>query len=473
MIYILSIDITAYWSRSLAVSAAALSFGLLSTSTLAANHLISAETTAFDCSTVNPGDTITLTAGPREPLKISNCVGTYESPIVIRNDVTGIGPTIIRRTSGSDGGFIFHCKNCIWTEIDGSGKWIGAPAGKTYGIRVTISGGGSPGAFVKVSDKSRFLTLRNIEVDGKWPAITTNGLGIDVNDHDEKAASNPGIWREGILIENCYVHDVEGEGMYIGANWFQGALPLRNIVIRENLVEDTGWNGINLKSSIAGVNEIANNVVRRAGKRIDTSKGQHSAIAVYEGFANVTGNWVEDAGEAGIRQYVENIPISYGQQTFEVYNNVVLNPGRTGPLPGYGIVSNSAVGVAPTSPRIYNNTIIGAKDSGIRIGSNTQGAYVRNNIVVDGVGLAITAPSTTLVSNNFTGSMAMARFVDAAGGNFRLSATSPARNAVTGGFPSDDYDGIARPQDGVADQGAFESVIIGNPPLPPSSIIVK
>ncbi len=54
--------------------------------------------------------------------------------------------------------------------------------------------------------------------------------------------------------------------MYVGPNYSDGDLPLRNIEIRNNLVEDTGWEGINTKSMWAGDNRIHHNVVRRAGK---------------------------------------------------------------------------------------------------------------------------------------------------------------------------------------------------------------
>ena len=439
----------------------------------AANYVVSAGTASFDCSAAQPGDTITLAAGSRGPLKISGCTGASGKPIVVRNDVAGSKPTVIQRTTGGAGGFLLHCDECVWTKIDGSGKWAGAPSGKTYGIQVVMAGGGSPGAFVKVSGKSRFLTISGIEVDGKWPSLSSNGIGIDINDHEVKAAANPGLWREGIVIENSYVHDVEGEGMYVGANWFTEDIPLRNIAIRDNIVEDTGWNGINLKSSIGGVNRISSNVVKRAGKKVDSSAGQHSAIAVYEGYATIDNNWVENAGEAGIRQYIEFLPASYGSQLFEVYNNVVVKPGRAGPQPGFGITSNSATGMAPTLPRVYNNTVVGAAADGIKVGSRASDGYVRNNIVVDSTAEAIAAPTTIAVANNLTGTSSSVRFANAASMDYRLQATSPARDAASGAFPATDYAGVARPQDGGADQGAFEFGTADARPEPPSNIVIE
>jgi hypothetical protein len=48
-------------------------------------------------------------------------------------------------------------------------------------------------------------------------------------------------------------------------------------------------------------------------------------------------------------------------------------------------------------------------------------------------------------------------FVDAGRNDFRLKTTSPARNQGTSSFPSHDFDNVARPKGGSADQGAFEA----------------
>ena len=33
---------------------------------------------------------------------------------------------------------IFSCESCVGVTIDGSGKWRGAPSGKSYGIKITV-----------------------------------------------------------------------------------------------------------------------------------------------------------------------------------------------------------------------------------------------------------------------------------------------------------------------------------------------
>src|SRR5688572_1923786 len=149
---------------------------------LAADHKVSAQAAAFDCSRVSPGDTITLASGLRGPLKISDCKGIASNRIIVRNDPNGNGPVFIRRNSTSPGGFVFNCMSCVGIEIDGSYKWNGAPSGRTYGIRLTTTAGGGPSAFLRIAGLSRFVTIRNVEIDGAWPRLPSKGVGIYVND---------------------------------------------------------------------------------------------------------------------------------------------------------------------------------------------------------------------------------------------------------------------------------------------------
>jgi hypothetical protein len=427
----------------------------------AADHVVPASTPKFDCSKVGPGDTVTLPSGVRGNLTIENCTGASGKPIVIRNDSRGTSPTQIRRSSGSGGGFVLYCFNCIWTTIDGSSKWVGAPAGKTYGIKVSMTGGGSPTALVKIGGVSRFVTIRNVEVDGGWPSVATDGIGISINDQVATTSKYPNLWREGILIEDNYVHNTEGEGMYIGPNWGTGGLPLRNIEIANNRVETTGWDGIQLKSAISGTNIIHHNTVKRAGAKKDSSAGAHYGISLYEGNGLIYSNWVEKSGESGISHYIHYMPSSYPAQKAEIYNNVVVDPGQTGPNAGHGIVSTRSAGKAKVLPNIYNNTVIRAKDDGIRVGGDAAvGGFVRDNIVAESRRLNIRAPSNVSQINNRVGSVSQMGFVNASSMNFKLAPASSARNAGSStSSPYDDYAGVKRPQENARDQGAYEFAV--------------
>jgi hypothetical protein len=131
---------------------------------------------------------------------------------------------------------------------------------------------------------------------------------------------------------------------------------------------------------------------------------------------------------------------------------------------------------------IAGNTIAGATKDGIVVGSDsgttTTGALIVNNIITGSQAAISTywggsAGSGNVARNNlafgnksgFTGSgitysknvTADPKFVDAAGGNFRLQAGSPALSIAEAGYvPAKDVEGTARPQGAGPDLGAYE-----------------
>lgn len=427
---------------------------------LAVERVISAGTDVYSCGAARPGDVLTIPAGTRGPLIIRDCDGTASNPIIVRNDPDGGGPAIIRRSGGS-GGFILSCINCIGVTIDGGSKWRGAPSGQTYGIQVTVSSG-SPSAFVRLSGFTRSLTVRNIEVDG---AGAKSGSGIRLNDLDVKRSRYPGMWREDILIEDNFVHDIANEGMYIGPNYSDGALPLRNIEIRRNRLEDIGWEAINTKSMWEGNNSIHHNKVVRAGKNSsNTSKAaQYTGINAVSSTVKIYNNWVETTGMHGIQVYSSSGPrASEGRGPFnaEIWNNVIVDAGalwKSFMLDSSGINVGASAGLEKPNPRIYSNTIVNPRRAAISVLSNVGPGYVRDNISAGaGQNPVIKAPKQVQLVNNQVGSVASLQFVDPSRKDFRLKTGSPARNQGTSSFPDDDFDNVQRPKEGSADQGAFE-----------------
>ena len=452
-------------------------------SAFAAERVISPGTDVFECGNIDPGDVLTLPSGTRGELTIRNCKATAANPIVVRNDPRGNGPTIIRRSGGSSGGFLFSCNTCIGVVIDGSYKWQGAPSGKTYGIQITMTGGGAPTSFMKIGGLSRFVTVRNVEIDGKWPAIAKSGAGVRLNDLQIRRSAYPGLWREGILFEDNYIHDVANEGMYIGANYSDGDLPLRDIEIRNNRVEDIGWEAINTKSMWVGDNRIHHNVVRRAGKNGTSSKPtQYSGINNASGTVKIYNNWIERTGQNGIVQWTSRGPSkAEGKGPFDTYiwNNVIVDAGalyRTYMNGANGINIGAKDGLEEPNAYVYSNTIVNARQSGIRASGNVGGGFIRDNIVAGAAEAPISASSVVQQANNRVGSVDQMGFVDSSTKNFRLKSDSAARNQGTNQYPDTDYDDVVRPQDGTPDQGAFEyeqGGAVASKPNAPSSLVVN
>ena len=350
------------------------------------------------------------------------------------------------------GGFVLTITNSKYFILDGSAK-----AGLDYGIKVTATGGG-PTAFVKIRGTSTKYTVKNIEIDGVWPSLTDNGIGLSLNDTQVPAGTFP--YREDIVIENCYIHHTEGEGLYGGPNWASNEPPLRNITIRNCTVTDTGWDGIQGKSWIAGTNAIYGNTVTDCGKRTDGTQAQHHGISLASGKASIYNNTVKNSGEVGIQCYVQNGPpntTAYETLTSDIYNNVVIRAGANATVgTDHGISVGRDDGVKPPVPTIRHNTVVDSEASGINVSTNIPSGVVRDNIVVDSGSSNIDAHAGITQTTNLTGAMAAAGFVGAGSDNYHLTAGSAARNSATGPSPSADRDGVARTAP--ADRGAYEYV---------------
>lgn len=462
------------------ITTTALMFGLLiPTLAYAANYTISRSTATFDGSRVLPGDTVTLEAGVRGPLKIKSLKGTADLPILIQNDPRASSPVTLRNPTAERGGFLLDCYDCIHVVLDGTKKWVGAPAGAYCGapngtdgcgIRILSTAvGDAPTIYLRFAGYSSDFTVRGVEIDGNWPSTSVDGIGIRIGDQDVLGTENPGVWRKNVVFESNYVHEVQGEGFYIGPNWIVDQIRLRNITIRENLVRKTGWEGIQLKSAIEGLNRIEGNVVIDAGAAKDSFKGQHLGIQCYESKCDIIGNLVVRAGESGIGLSTQHLPESYGPLASRIFNNVSVSAGATGPLAGHGITVYTGSGAARYAAKIFNNTVVGPLGNGVNIDGGNLGAeqVVANNLIGDVGGKGLKLPDGTSVARNTIGSTSSLGFIDPSGLDFRLAAGSDAIDTGTGQVaPADDFHGVPRPQGNGPDQGAFEFVADPKPKAP-------
>jgi hypothetical protein len=253
--------------------------------------------------------------------------------------------------------------------------------------------------------------------------------------------------------------------MYIGANYSDGDIPLRNVEIRRNRVENTGFEGINTKSMWEGDNRIHHNFVRKAGANgaFPSKSSQYSGIKNASGTVKIYNNWVESTGAHGIQSYTQTGPkVSEGRGPFEaqIWNNVVIDAGalwRPFMQNSFGISVGAQAGCEKPIPSVYNNTIVNSRQSAISLTSDVAAGFVRDNIIAGASGNPVIAiPKSVNLVNNRVGTVSQMEFVDPSGLNFRLKVGSPARNQGSSTFPTTDYDDVARPKEGSADQGAFE-----------------
>jgi hypothetical protein len=467
---------------------------VLSIAAHAADHFVSRTTLQFDGSKVAPGDTVTLQAGARPQLNILDLRGTAEKPILVRNDVTASGPVVISRTSATNGGQVFACISCIHVVIDGTGKWngapeaayCGAPAGRDgCGIKVTANVKGDlPTIFLRLPGFTSDITVRGVEIAGRFPESGPGmNVGVKLDDVSLKAVDYPGVWRENVIFEKNYVHNTLTEGFYIGPiccgpegtdrGAHTGGFPLRNITIRHNLVENVGWDGMQLKTAYQGTNNIHDNIIRNSGldTRTDIPPGELMGIGCENSRCNIYRNLVLGSGESSYQLRNHTLAAEFGPLEVNIFNNVSVNAGSMGTSNGHGVTLMRESGdVARQKISVYNNTIINPAIDGIGVRGANLGSDTRisSNIIASAGRSPIMVPSgSTVTGNGISDAAGTFRFVDLANGDFRLSDDSPARDAGSSAlFAAEDFNGVERPQGSAPDQGAFE-FITNPPPKPP------
>lgn len=411
-----------------------------------------------------PGDVIQLAPGTHGPFKFQNFVGTSSARYLFRPDPSAV--SIIQRTVAATGGFIFELSACNYVTVDGR-----ATGGELLGIKVTTTAtNDAPSCFVKCSSRTHHVTIRGVEVDGKWPSLATDGIGIQIHDNGDKIADFPGVFQENMIVEYCHVYNCEGEGMYLGPNYVASSpsIPLRNITVRYNNVEDCGWNGIEGKCWFEGTNAVHHNVIKRTGKK--TATGQNVGLSLLSCDTDVYNNWVEESGAAGINLFMMAVPYA-GQDTLgygtyadfvcEVYNNVTIRNGLTGtPNSGIGVSAdgNSTPTPAHIKAHIYNNTSVDNAGYGVSFQANAGVGWARNNILLGNTAGAYSLGSggSTQTGNLTTGTPASVFTNPATDDYTLLAAQAVAGGSVLGAdVATTDYADAARVL-ATADKGAYE-----------------
>jgi hypothetical protein len=437
---------------------------------------------------VQPGDTITLEGRSRGNLKIVNCKGAENNRIVIRNDTSESGPLVINAT-GLKGYRGIDCNNCEHINIDGTGKWSGAPSGvcgvgdggalgrTQCGIQIVRAADADPTILFIMRGSSKNFSIQGVEIDGRSHQGPSAGIGLYLNDHSYDKSEHPGEWRENILISNNYFHDTHHEGLYAGPNYGLvsdnsiGDLELRNIEVAYNLVEDTGWTGLQFKTAIEGNNSLHHNIILRTGWIAAAAGdiGHANGLHIDNSHGKIFNNYVEESGGEGIAFRVQYLPSSFGARNCEIYNNVVVRAGHVMAARGISVWRKDSDKANPLCST-FNNTVVSTTGNGIAVDSRVVGNLIRDNIVANSSGSQISRGSSS-AENNLVGSIGSMNFADPANRNFKLTESSPARNqGSTSAFPDSDHVGVSRPQEGVPDQGAFEFVSgvaytkIPNPP---------
>jgi len=420
---------------------------------------ISTATSIFDGGSVQAGDTICLSAGQRSYLLLKNIQGTVQQPIVIINRNGGV---II----DTDHFYGIKLSNCKHVKVIGTSS-----TSLPYGIRIQRVGNG---AGISIDDLSTNIEVAFVRISN----TALGGIYAKTDPDCSFTSTRDKFTMYNIRIRNCYLHDIEDEGFYIGSSKYTGqylpacdttVLPhfIHGVWIHDNIIERTGWDGIQVSSAPVDC-KIYNNIIRNDSYR--ETPNQMSGILIGGGSkCECYNNQIFDGKGDGIDVF--------GFGVNKIYNNLIVRAGKTyfpdNPnLARHGIFVGNAPDGAAATYHIMHNTIISPKTTGIRFfNSNSSANLVFNNIITNPGAFTLVGQNAyfnTDVPNNFfsirdnlfTESPDNVKFINFNADNFDLQASSPAVNkGFFAGLNAVNFDlkNRPRPHNQGYDIGAFES----------------
>jgi hypothetical protein len=350
---------------------------------------------------IRPGQVICFDASMAyKTIKFSNIKGTPERPVIIRNC----------------GGVAFISAG-LRVERSENFKLLGDGAAYApYGIKVS-------------TPKSFFITFEMFTTDFEVARIEVAGLNKDGIGEDSGFAgmgiktspyqdcelfsdSTRQAWiMKNVNVHNNYIHDVGGEGMYIGHGFYSGrkekkceqktwSHSIHGLRLHHNRVENTGWDGIQIKNADADC-EVYNNVIRNYGTRNHNAHNEGLMLA-----DGVTGKAYNNLIDTGTGHGI----MFQGMGNNDIFNNIVLNAGEDG-FNGTGSVMGLYL---PNGYyHIFNNTILNSKDDGFTFFNSKGGKkLVMNNLVIKAGGKLYPKGAKVQLANNiFTQDSSLLTFV--------------------------------------------------------------
>ena len=392
----------------------------------AATYIINAsivtQTTGFiPAGTLTGGDTLEIPSGWTNHLYFLDVVGSSGNPIIITNPADAKISITETMTAAPSGSISFA--RCRYIVLDGSNY-----ASETYGINL------SNGIYGIRLYESEDIKIKYVEIRD-----TNTGAGIQWQKGTWTASQDV----ENIIVHNCYIHDAKTEGIYLGtSNFIPANHPsFKDCKIYSNIVENCGWDCIQLCAADQGTNEIYKNYCKNCGM---LGTVQHFFGIFLDDYvtADVYQNMVINAYADGIIAILKVLQV-------DIHDNVIIDAGR------HGLNNLSST----SGQTIINNTIVNSASD--HYGINTKISdlgEIRYNLVVGTSTAGQISTGYSVVQDNLTSnSVANMYFVNADAENFRLTLNSSARDYSSNpGYSGTDYDNNPRPFGTRADAGAHE-----------------
>lgn len=370
---------------------------------------------------VKPGDVICIPTGTRGRIIVKNIVGTLSNPVIIKN----CGGTAII-DAGTATGHAFLMQYSKFFKITGTGD-----ANTLYGIKVVKGQNG-----LVLSERCTNFEIDHVE-------ISKSGFAGIMAKTDPTCADTMTFRKNftmyNISLHHNYVHDVDGEGFYIGNSFYNTTAPgtascggqaphsIDGVDVYRNIVKRTGCEGIQVGSALRN-SKIHDNTIDTTGLNPFASF-QNNGIQMGSGTGGLCyNNWMNFCPGNGI--------VCTGIGDNIIYNNIIINPGADTAKLGFGIFmdeQNTNASIIGNGMAFINNTVINPRENGIRIYTDRlPQSYILNNLIVQ----YGTAPGYVRKLNNsvnvdqrgnvFLNTLSAAGFVNPSIKDYRLKSGSPA-----------------------------------------------
>ncbi|HWS01693.1 MAG TPA: right-handed parallel beta-helix repeat-containing protein [Prolixibacteraceae bacterium] len=322
---------------------------------------------------VKPGDTLYIQAGKRAYLNIRHFRGKHGSPIVMINK----GGDVIIDTDHYYG---ISIQNCRYIQLTGTGY-----PGQFYGFKIKRV---AKGAGIGIGYLSSDFEIDHISIEN----TLIGGLYAKSDPDCAPGSDRSSFTQYNTVIHDNYIANTGDEGMYIGSTKYDGQIVkchgkdtllmpplLDGVSIYNNIVKNTGWDGIQVSSASRNCRIYNNTVLFDSQKK---ENNQMSGIIIGGGTkCDCYNNFIGQGNGVGIE--------CHGLGGTRIFNNIIVDAGRSYlPLDKtrmkHGIfVSDNSV-QKDSSFYIMHNNIINPKSDGIRFSSiKSKGNYIVANVIIN------------------------------------------------------------------------------------------
>ena len=404
---------------------------------------------------VQPGQTVCIQAGQYTQLRFVGFVGSAEAPIRFIN----YGGQVVVNGDAYNSGIQFY--RCRFFKITGSGD-----DRYTYGFRVYNPGRAS-GSALNVTAKSSDCEIERTELSNAGFA----GMMVKTDPDCDTMTWRQNFTMRNVKIHDNYIHDVGGEGLYIGNSFWSGGRPLTCAGVARRA----------FPHEIHGLEVYRNRVERSAAEAIQYgcapgAKVHHNEMTDTgtSPFANFQNNGLQ-MGEGSSGECYNNVlrniagsglVLLSNNGDVRVYNNLVVGVGVDGLFS-----DNRAGSPVGTAVGIYNNTFLNVKRDGIRMYNEINVNTVANNLV-GSVGARFISfqqgARANQLRNVFTNRPDTLRLTNLPEGDYRPTPTSPLVDVgsdVSAWNLTFDLLDAPRPTGRAYDVGAYELSTAGPKPV--------